>query len=77
MNINMRSASYLLKVPFTTETEILNIANELKSKHGCRIRIRGRHSDRKKVLGWRWRTFSQNDIPWRKAETVAFYKRND
>lgn len=75
--MNMKTTSYLLKVAFTTETDILNMANELKAKHGCRIRIRGRHSDRKKVLGWRWRTFSQNDIPWRMAEQVVFYKRDN
>jgi hypothetical protein len=44
--------------------------------YGCSIRPRGRHSDRKKVLGSKWRKWSQNDIPWRKAETVTFYKLN-
>lgn len=75
--MNMKSASFLLKMPFTYEADIINTANALKTQHGCRIRIRGRHSDRKKVLGRGWSKWSQNDIPWRKAETVAFYKRND
>jgi hypothetical protein len=64
----------VLKVKFESEIQILAIKTLLEAEYGCRIRPRGRHSDRKKVLGSRWYKWTQNDIPWRKAETVAFYK---
>ena len=64
----------ILKVKFESELQITAIKTLLENKYGCRIRPRGRHSDRKKVLGSGWRPWTQNDIPWRKAETVAFYR---
>lgn len=64
----------VLKVKFESELQILAIKTMLESIYGCRIRPRGRHSDRKKVLGSKWGTGTQNDIPWRMAERVAFYK---
>ena len=64
----------VLKVKFESELQIIAIKTMLESIYECRIRPRGRHSDRKSVLGSRWRRWTQNDIPWRKAETVAFYK---
>lgn len=64
----------ILKVKFESELQIIAIKTMLESIFGCRIRPRGRHSDRKKVLGSKWYSGTQNDIPWRKAETVAFYK---
>lgn len=67
----------LLTVPFESEMQIKLIARVLSFQHGCRIRPRGRHSNRKKVLGGKWRKWTQNDIPWRLAETVSFYKRFD
>ncbi len=69
--------SELLKVPFQSVEQILVLKRVLELEYGCKIRPRGRHSDRKRVLGMRWRKWSQNDIPWREAEQVAFYKRND
>jgi len=71
------SNNALLSVPMESEEQILILKRVLELEHGCRIRPRGRHSDRKKVLGFRWRKWTQNDIPWREAETVSFYKRND
>lgn len=62
------------KVKFESELQILAIKTLLENVYGCRIRPRGRHSNRKAVLGGSWRPLTQNDIPWRKAETVAFYK---
>lgn len=67
----------VLKVKFRSEFQIGLIKNELEQKYGCRIRPRGRHSNRKAVLGPAWSKGSQNDIPWRMAETVAFYMVND
>ena len=64
----------VLKVKFESELQIMAIKTLLEIKYQCRIRPRGRHSDRKAVLGSGWRRWTQNDIPWRKAETVAFYK---
>ena len=59
---------------FESELQILAIKTLLERIHNCRIRPRGRHSDRKKVLGSKWGAGTQNDIPWRMAERVAFYK---
>lgn len=64
----------VLKVKFESELQITAIRTMLESIYGCRIRPRGRHSDRKKVLGSKWRKWNQNDVPWRLAETVSFYK---
>jgi hypothetical protein len=64
----------ILKVKFESELQIIAIKTMLESIYGCRIRPRGRHSDRKRVLGSRWGVGVQNDIPWRMAERVAFYK---
>jgi hypothetical protein len=66
--------SKVLSVNFESEAQIKAITKMLSSIFGCQVRPRGRHSDRKKVLGGRWRKWSQNDIPWRLAETVSFYK---
>ncbi len=66
--------SMLLKVTFSSEAQILAIKNVLEQIYQTkRIRPRGRHSNRKLVLGNSWHKWTQNDIPWRKAETVAFY----
>jgi hypothetical protein len=67
----------LLKVKFRSVFQIQFLKHQLEERHGCRIRPRGRHSNRKAVLGYGWRKHSQNDIPWRLAETVAFYQVND
>lgn len=64
----------VLKVKFESELQIQALKTLLEAEYGCRIRPRGRHSNRKAVLGSRWHSGTQNDIPWRKAETVAFYK---
>ena len=64
----------ILKVTYRSDEQILAIKRTLESIYGTkRIRPRGRHSNRKAVLGNSWRKLSQNDIPWRMAETVAFY----
>ena len=70
----MNSKNYILTVPFRSEEQIKSLVKELSQVLGCQVRPRGRHSNRKAVLGNRWYKNEQNDIPWRKAETVAFYK---
>ena len=66
--------SNILTVKFESELQIIAIKKMLESIYQSPIRPRGRHSDRKKVLGSRWRRWAQNDIPWRLAERVTFYK---
>lgn len=65
--------SSVLNVHFESEAQIKAITKMLSSIFGCQVRPRGRHSNRKAVLGHWWRKHSQNDIPWRKAERVSFY----
>jgi hypothetical protein len=65
-----------MTVQYESELQIIAIKKMLEAIYESPIRPRGRHSDRKKVLGGRWRKWSQNDIPWRMAERVTFYKVN-
>ena len=65
--------SNILTVKFQSEIQIMAIKKMLEAIFECRIRPRGRHSNRKAVLGNAYRPGTQNDIPWRKAETVTFY----
>ena len=65
--------SNIMTVTFESELQIKAITKLLSAIYESPIRPRGRHSDRKKVLGYKWRKWSQNDIPWRMAETVSFY----
>jgi len=65
--------SNIMTVQYESELQIIAIKKMLEAIYESPIRPRGRHSDRKKVLGGRWRKWAQNDIPWRKAETVSFY----
>ena len=65
----------ILEVTYKSEAQILAIKKVLESIYNTkRIRPRGRHSNRKLVLGNKWHKWTQNDIPWRMAERVAFYK---
>ncbi len=66
--------SNILTVKFQSEIQIMAIKKMLEAIFECRIRPRGRHSNRKAVLGNAYRVGTQNDIPWRMAETVTFYK---
>lgn len=68
--------SNILTVKFQSELQIMAIKKMLEAIFECRIRPRGRHSNRKAVLGNGYRPGTQNDIPWRMAETVTFYKLN-
>lgn len=64
----------VFKAPFKSEAQIRAITKILSEYYGCPVRPRGRHSNRKNVLGSMWRPGTQNDIPWKLAETVSFYK---
>ena len=65
--------SCVLNVRFESEGQIKAITKMLSSIFGCQVRPRGRHSNRKSVLGGSWKAGTQNDIPWRQAERVSFY----
>lgn len=63
----------IMSVKFESELQIIAIKKMLESIYGCRIRPRGRHSNRKAVVRG-WSPGTQNDVPWRVAERVTFYK---
>ena len=74
----MKSEKHLLTVPFVSVEDIITLKAFLRKnlrEGGNALRLRGRHSNRKAVLGSKWRKGAQNDIPWRLAETVSFYVR--
>ena len=66
----------IITVTFESELQILALTKLLSAEYGCQVRPRGRHSDRKSVLGFKCKKWTQNDIPWRMAERVTFYKVN-
>ena len=66
----------IITVTFESELQILALTKLLSAEYGCQVRPRGRHSDRKSVLGFKWKKWTQNDIPWRMAQRVTFYKVN-
>jgi hypothetical protein len=75
-NIPNRSSKYLCSFPMYDVKGINEFREMLKREHGVTaVQIRGRHSNRKSVLGAGWRAGTQNDIPWKQAEWVAFYAR--
>ena len=74
-NIENRSPFYVVTIENKNEEQVLLIKKRLEIVLGCKLRLRGRHSNRKKVLGYKWRENKQNDIPWRLAETIAIYKK--
>ena len=66
----------IMTVKFESELQIKALTKLLSAVYKTPVRPRGRHSDRKSVLGSKWRKWNQNDIPWRMAERVTFYKVN-
>jgi hypothetical protein len=62
------------RTPEMTEKDILDFKKIIQTLYGGLIKLRGRHSNRKLVLGNKWSKGRQNDIPWRLAEQIAFYK---
>jgi hypothetical protein len=71
-----RTPTYLGSLPMYDVQGIKDFRESLKEQYGVTaIRIRGRHDDRKAVLGRKWVAGAQNDIPWKQAQWVAFYKR--
>ena len=67
-----RTKTYLATILNVTEAETLRTKAVLEHMFGWVV-LRGRNTDRKAVLGPRWRSRTQNDIPWRKAEYIDIY----
>ena len=68
----MRTKTYLTTILNVNENETLRMKSALVDMFGWVV-LRGRHSNRKKVLGNSWYVGKQNDIPWRKAEYIDVY----
>ena len=67
-----RTSTYIATIPMKNVEQVIEVKKTLEQIFGWVV-LRGRHSDRKKVLGDNWRNHSQNDIPWRKAERIDIY----
>jgi hypothetical protein len=71
--VSNRSTSYLFTVPNDSEgiEKIQKVKDSLSDIFT--FRIRGRHHDRKEVLGTEYRPGRQNDVPVQQAEYLAVY----
>lgn len=67
-----RTTNYIATIPMKNVEQVYEVKKTLEQIFGWVI-LRGRHSDRKSVLGNRWYKFTQNDIPWRKAQYIDIY----
>ena len=67
-----RTSTYIATIPMKNVEQVIEVKKTLEQIFGWVV-LRGRHSDRKKVLGDNWRCSKQNDIPWRKAQRIDIY----
>lgn len=67
-----RTSNYIATIPMKNEEQVLEVKKVLEQIFGW-VTLRGRHSDRKKVLGGRWSKSRQNDIPWRQSQYIDIY----
>lgn len=67
-----RTTNYIATIPMKNVEQVYEVKKTLEQIFGWVV-LRGRHSDRKSVLGNRWYKFTQNDIPWRKAQYIDIY----
>ena len=72
MAITNRTSTYIATIPMKSEEQVIEVRKVLEQIFGWVV-LKGRHSDRKSVLGNKWRCWTQNDIPWRKAEYIDIY----
>ena len=72
MNIMKRTSTYIATIPMKNVEQVIEVKKTLEQIFGWVV-LRGRHSDRQKVLGDSYRRGTQNDIPWRKAEYIDIY----
>jgi len=74
-NIKKRTSSYITTIPNNENAKI--VIDALKKEFPCDyIWPRGRHSNRKAILGNKWKKGRQNDISWKIAETISIYKKS-
>ena len=66
------TSNYLFTVENSNVERTMAIRKELTKIYGP-LRLRGRHSNRKKILGKNWFAGTQNDINWKLGEYVSFY----
>ncbi len=71
--VSNKSTSYLFTVPNDKEgiERIKKVKDALSDIFT--FRIRGRHHDRKELLGTEYRPGTQNDVPVKQAEYLAVY----
>lgn len=67
-----RTPTYIATIPMKNVEQVLEVKKTLEQIFGWVV-LRGRHSNRKKLLGDEWRRNTQNDIPWRMAERIDVY----
>ena len=67
-----RTSNYIATIPMKNEEQVLEVKKVLEQIFGW-VTLRGRHSDRKKVLGRSWSKSKQNDIPWRQSQYIDIY----
>ena len=67
-----RTNTYIATIPMKNEEQVLETKKVLEQIFGWVV-LRGRHRNRKSVLGNGWHRRSQNDIPWRKAQYIDVY----
>lgn len=72
MTVSKRTTTYIATIPMKSIEQVIEVKKTLEQIFGWVV-LRGRNSDRKKVLGDRWYSRTQNDIPWRKAERIDIY----
>ena len=68
----MRTNTFIARIPMKNVEQVIEVKKTLEQIFGWVV-LRGRHSDRKSVLGNKWGKWRQNDIPWRKAEYIDIY----
>jgi hypothetical protein len=67
-----RTTTYITTIPMKNVEQVIEVKKTLQDIFGWVV-LRGRHSDRKKVLGDNWGKRTQNDVPWRKAQYIDVY----
>lgn len=67
-----RTTTYITTIPMKNVEQVIEVKKTLEQIFGWVV-LRGRHPNRKKVLGDRYYRGAQNDIPWRKAQTIDVY----
>ena len=72
MTVSKRTSTYIATIPMKNIEQVIEVKKTLEQIFGWVV-LRGRNSDRKKVLGDGYRRGTQNDIPWRKAERIDIY----